>query len=248
MNLALMRAISRILRSDAAGRQTTSHMHPSAEVRLVTAIVCILLCAMSRNAWFTITIFAVEFILTALKPAEKIGRILKPVVAAAAFAAIFSLPAVFMGSPGSFGTIVMKVAESVLVLSRMNEEISWKETTGALRAFHVPEIAVAALDQTVRFLVILGRFSDKMLEAVSLRRVGEKKWNNAGTGGIIGTTFLKSQKMASQTAEAMVCRGFTGEMKRRTIKCSSRQRIAGILYLLLIPLMIVGFIYTQRLM
>lgn len=249
MNLQVMRAIARILYSD----ENTAARHPfrvSAPLRLLTAILCILLCALSRNAWFTLSVLAIELLRVSLKKPAEIARILKPVGIAILFAMIFSLPAVFLGSPRSFGTIVMKVAESVLVLSLLNEEVSWKETTGALAAFHLPAVFILTLDQTIRFLVILGRFSNELLEAVSLRHVGRKQWRNAGTGGILGTTFLKSQQLSEQTAEAMRCRGFTGEYKpagsaRRRQKSFSPVHL---LYVLLIPCLILGFLYTEHLM
>lgn len=244
-----MRMISRILRSD---QKKENHNHtgfaaPAAVFRLTGAIACILLCALSRNAWFTLVVLAVELVRTAMKPPEEIARIFRPVAVAVIFAVIFTLPAVFLGSPGSFGNITMKVAESVLVLSILNEEVSWKDTTGALERFHLPGVVIATLDSTIRFLVILGRFSNQMLEALSLRRVGSKNWRNAGTGGILGTTFLKSQQMAQQTSEAMICRGFTGDYRYRKPlrKTDRKQTAANLAYCLVFVVLAAGFWYTQ---
>ena len=249
MNLALMRLIGRILRSDQRFYDDNStRPRPAAALRLLGAILCILLCAISRNAWFTLTVIAVELARVCMKPAKEIAHILRPVLLAVVFAAVFTLPAVVLGSPGSFGNVTMKVAESVLVLSVLNEEVSWKETTGALTAFHLPEVFIITLDSTIRFLVILGRFSNTMLEAVSLRRVGRKQWRNAGTGGILGTTFLKSQQMAQETSEAMICRGFTGEVHGRTAPApGSRKRLVNAAYCGVYVLLAAGFWYTQRL-
>lgn len=274
MNLRLLQLISRLLRSDtkpynedADNRQrpyatlpsgvmtsrrpsaafpasVITSQRPSAALRLLMALCCILLCALSRNAWFTTTVLAVELLRTALKPSESIAQILRPTAIAALFAAIFTIPAVFLGSPGSFGTIVMKVTESVLVLSLMNEEIPWKETTQALHFFHLPDVFIFVLDSTIRYLVILGRFSQQMLEAISLRRVGTKKWSNAGTGGILGTTFLKTRQYSQLTTEAMLCRGFTGNYAGRK---NNRKTPANLAYCLLFPVLIVGFWYTQSL-
>lgn len=251
MNLRVMRLIARILRSDQNNAFRSTAAHPAAVLRLIAATLCILLCALSRNAWFTASVLAVELLRLCVKPAESIAHILQPVLIAVLFAAIFTLPAVFLGSPGSFGTVTMKVAESVLVLSVLNEEVSWKEITGALQTFHLPDVFILTLDSTIRFLVILGRFSNEMLEAVSLRRVGQKKWRNAGTGGILGTTFLKSQQIAQHTSEAMICRGISGSY-RHTASLQARhdQRVQiaiNAAYCLLFPVLILGFWYTQRL-
>lgn len=252
MNLSVMRLIARIFRSDqqSDGGGRSAAAHPAACLRLVGAFACILLCALSKNAWFTVSVLAVELLRTALKRPESVAHILRPVLVAVLFAAIFTLPAVFMGSPGSLGTVTMKVAESVLVLSVMNEEVSWKETTGALADFHLPDIIVLTLDSTIRFLVILGCFSEKMLEAVSLRRVGTKNWKNAGTGGILGTTFLKSQQLSQETSEAMICRGFTGDFRRSGYYVPEKrkgQAAVNLVYCLLFPVLIAAFLYTQSL-
>lgn len=251
MNLSVMRLIGRVIDSDTqfhCGYQTP---RPAPILRLAVAFVCILLCALSRNAWFTLAVLSVELLRTAMKPPRVMAHILHPVAVALIFAAAFTAPAIFLGSPGSFGTITMKVCESVLVLSLMNEEVSWKETTGALSSLRLPGIVIFTLDTTVRFLVILGRFSNAMVEAVSLRSVGKRSWRTAGTGGILGSTFLKSQQMATATSEAMACRGFNGSYapgRGRLRANSRRQHLIDGLYALLIPLLIAGFIYTQRLM
>ena len=74
----------------------------------------------------------------------------------------------------------------------------------------MPGVFVLTLDMTVRFLYLLGSFSNSVLEAVTLRRVGDQNWKNAGTGGILGNTFLKAQEMSQGTGEAMLCRCFDG--------------------------------------
>lgn len=250
MNLEVMRAIARILRSDGRENPGKGGGRREAAWRLLTAWTAVLLMALSRNAWFTAAVFAVAIFLTAWKPAEDIRHILRPVGVAALFAAVFSLPAVFLGSPRTFGTILGKTVTSVLVLSLVNESLSWQEITGGLRVFHVPAVFIFTLEQMVRFLVILGRFSNRILEAVSLRRVGKRKWSNAGTGGILGITVLKSRQYAAGTTEAMRCRGFTGTypVYPEERKRSRKEKILAVGRRIPIPALIAGFIYTQSLM
>ena len=80
----------------------------------------------------------------------------------------------------------------------------------AMGEMHFPQILIMTLDTMVRFLVILGRFMGRVLEAVGLRKVGKDNWKNAGTGGILGVTYLKAQQMEVHTEEAMACRCFEG--------------------------------------
>lgn len=251
MNLKLMRLTSGLLNSEKrkyAGTQ--SGISPT--LRLIVSVLTILLCALSKNAFFTGCVIGVELLRTAMMPPDSIRNVLGKVVLPVVFTAILMLPSVFLGSPRTFGTVTVKVFESVLVLSVLNEEVAWNEMTGALAGLHAPELFVMTLDTAVRFLVLLGRYSGRLLEAVNLRRVGKKNWKNAGTGGVLGVTWIKSQAMLRANSEAMTCRCFDGtyrknvSFQKKTEQQKKRERILNIVYALLIPVLIVGFIYTQR--
>ena len=208
MNVELLRVIARLLSSDLTAGE---HRNRMGAPLLTGAVVTILLCALSRNAVFTITVIAFFLLRLSMMEPDAVKRAMRTTLLAAAVSGIFMLPAVIMGSPGSFGTVVMKVFESVLVLSVLRELVSWKELTAAMGELHLPGPFVLTLDMTVRFLVLLGRFSNQILEAVTLRRVGNTDWKNAGTGGVLGNTFLKAMDLSEQTAEAMTCRCWDGQ-------------------------------------
>lgn len=251
MNLKLMRLTSGLLNSEKrkyAGTQ--SGISPT--LRLIVSVLTILLCALSRNAFFTGCVIGVELLRTAMMPADSIKNVLGKVILPVVFTAILMIPSIFLGSPGTFGTVTVKVFESVLVLSVLNEEVAWNEMTGALSGLHAPELFVMTLDTAVRFLVLLGRYSGRLLEAVNLRRVGKKNWKNAGTGGVLGVTWLKSQAMLKANSEAMTCRCFDGTYRKntgyreKTEQQKKRERMLNIAYAILIPVLVIGFIYTQR--
>lgn len=206
MNLEMMKLLARLLKSE---REQKEREYGAAGC-LVLAISTVLLCALSGNAVFPVSVIAAELFRLSMRKPETIAHVLGNVLLATAAAAVFMLPAVFFGSPGSFGIVTMKVFESVLVLTMLNEDVSWKNMTAAMRRFHMPGVFVLTLDMTVRFLYLLGSFSNSVLEAVTLRRVGDQNWKNAGTGGILGNTFLKAQEMSQGTGEAMLCRCFDG--------------------------------------
>jgi len=250
MNLRVMRVIAAITDAERnTGKSAQSGVAPA--LRLAVSILAILLCALSRNAFFVLCVIAVELLRTALLPADSVRRIMEKLPAPVLMTALLMLPAVFLGSPRSMGTVTMKVLNAVLILAILNEKVSWREMTGALAACHAPEIFILTLDTAVRFFVLLGRYSNRLLEAVSLRRVGEKTWRNAGTGGILGTTWLKSQKMAAANAEAMACRCFDGVYrknsfpKRETERERRKRFAADLLYACLIPALVLCFFYTQ---
>ena len=207
MNIKVMKLLARLLKSD---REAGTTKYSAAGCLLLT-LVTVLLCALSGNAVFPITIIATELFRLSLRRAEAIAHVMGTVLLAVGAAAVFMLPAVFFGSPGSFGTVTMKVFESVLVLSMLGEDVPWKEMTAAMGKLRLPAVFVMTLDMTVRFLYLLGNFSNSVLEAVTLRQVGGKDWKSAGTGGILGNTFLKAQEMSKGTGEAMMCRCWDGE-------------------------------------
>ncbi len=224
MNLQLMKILSRLLETEA-GRDEDRKLPVLPWVRILLAVLTIFLCALSRNAVFTYGVLAVELLHLSLLTTGQVGRVMKRLALPVLFTALITLPAVFLGSPATCLTVTLKVTESVLVLLLMNEDLSWKEITGAFGALHFPDLFVLVLDQTVRFLVLLGRYSDEILEAVTLRMVGglqeriskedegrrlSHHARQHNFGGILGTTFLRARRMSAASYEAMECRGFDG--------------------------------------
>ncbi|MGI6107817.1 MAG: energy-coupling factor transporter transmembrane component T family protein [Lachnospiraceae bacterium] len=241
MGLKFMELIGHLLESDGLYRKRNARVMPI--LRIAAAFLVILLCALSQNAFFTVSIIAVLLARLAAMEASAIASVLKRMALPVLFTMVLMLPAVFLGNPRSMLTVTMKVFESLLVLGILNEELSWKEITGSLESLHLSGIAVMTLDTAIRFLVILGRFANRMSEAVSLRRVGKKNWRNAGTGGILGTVFLKSQQMSARTSEAMRCRCFDGKYQHHGKR---KPGAADACYALLIPLLVIWFLYTSR--
>lgn len=219
-NRAILKALSRLRESDLAGLKVRgdSGSHSIFGVKpgglpvtyLVSALLCILFCALSSNAIFTVTVLAVLLARTAILPTRQLQRVIGSLAAPCIFTVIIMLPAVFLGSPATMLTVTMKVAEAVLVLALTGGQISFQKLTEGLRQLRFPDILILVLDLTIRFLVMLGRYSNALLEAVTMRSVGKVSWRDSGAGGILGTTFLKSTEMAQETEEAMRMRGFDG--------------------------------------
>ena len=115
----------------------------------------------------------------------------------------------------------------------------------------IPGIFTMTLDMMMRFLVLLGRHSHAMLEAISLRTVGSVSGRQRDraryktAGGVLGTTFLVSQRLSQQTFEAMECRGYDGVYKEYNKHKAGWQDAA---YALLIPLVLAAFWYCQSIM
>lgn len=220
-------------------------------LRLFAAILCILLCALSRNAVFTMTIVAVNLMRAALLPVSKMIRTLRSSITAALLCALIMCPSLIMGYPSTFGTVTLKVFESVMLLSILNETTAWKEITGAFAYLHLPSVFIFTLESTVHYLVILGRFCNALSEAVWLRTLEKRNWRRSGAGGVIGTAYLKSQRMSQRQYEAMLCRGYQGKYhdsvfrRRRWCDLSLLSKAANVLYTCLLPAMIFFYVVTQ---
>ena len=198
MNLQLMKILSGLLESeDGEGKRK---LPVTAWVRIVISILTIFLCALSRNALFTYSVLAAELLHLSLLTSGQVGRVMKRLALPVVFSILITLPAVFLGSPGTCLTVSLKVAESVLILLLMNEDLTWKEITRAFGALHFPDLFVLVLDQTVRFLVLLGRYSDEILEAVTLRMVGslQERISKGDTSGQKGQAAIKQQEQSPE--------------------------------------------------
>lgn len=212
-------------------------------LRLFGIILVIILSSMSENMIFSFTVTAVLLVEIAFLKEKAMLKVVKTALTADAFSALILLPAVFMNHPGTLLTVVIKVNVSVGLLAIYEEETSWKEITSALGNIHIPELFIMTLDMTIRFLVILGRYSDKLLEAVNLRSPGKRNWKNSGAGGILGTTFLKAEKMADETSKAMDLRCFKGRYETM-----DRHRINffDIIYVIFIVILIILYIVVNK--
>lgn len=210
MSTKLLKRIGKLFSDDLQYQNRKKKGKAAGSLVLLSAFLCIVLCSLSTNPWFVSCILTALLLRLALMPPEEIAGVMKATLAGAALAALITLPAVLTGSPRTLGTVTMKTAESVMLLAIVSEQLGWKGMTSAAVSLHLPDLFLLTLNTAVRYLHLLGRFAARISEAVSLRQVGEKNWKTSGTGGIIGTTFLKAQRMADRNAEAMACRCFDG--------------------------------------
>ena len=145
------------------------------------------------------------------------GRCLRRVLGAALAAAVFSLllaaPAVFWGA----GRALLLPVKSFLTLGAVllvGETVPWHALTGALASLRVPQTVIFLLDTTLRAIFLLGEEAGALLTALKLRSVGRNRRKQRAAGAVLGTLFLRAQRLSEATYEAMVCRGFTGAYPR----------------------------------
>jgi cobalt/nickel transport system permease protein len=242
LNLKILKMTGHLLSRDME-RQPDRKTRVLPALRVGAAVLCILLCAISRNAVFVITIITVELFRLAMRPPDDIAFVLKTLILPVIFTFLIMLPAVFFGHPKTMLTVTLKVLESVMIIAVLNCVLDWQDVTQAFGVSENLSMLVLILDMTMRFLMILGDYSNQLLEAVTLRSVGKDSWKHAKVDGILGTTFMKSRQMAGATSEAMACRCFDGRYRRY-----ESHRFSGydLLYLGAAAMMVLFFVKTQK--
>lgn len=188
----------------------SSRISPSAHVKLVGALACILLVSLSRNYLFVIVMLALLLARVAVLPAAALKRVVSVAATAAAFSFVLMLPAAFIGQPQSALLVASKVLFSVGLVLTVALTTPHHELTGALRAFRVPATFVMTIDLALKSIVQLGDVAMEVLLALRLRSTGRNDRKRDAVGGVGGTVLLKSAEAATATYNAMTCRGFDG--------------------------------------
>lgn len=185
--------------------------------KFISAIIIILLVALSRNINFIIIIDVYLLLVISLLKAEEIKHVLKLAIVITIFTLIILLPSFLMGNTNNSILIVIKTLTTVTAVNITSSITQWNDITKTLKLFFVPDIFILVLDITIKYIVIFGEFSLNMLYALKLRSIGKNKNKTTSLSGIIGTMFIKSKEMAEEMYGAMECRGFTGEYKLHSV-------------------------------
>ena len=217
---------------------------PSAPVKLLLGLGCILLTSLSRNYAFVVLMLALVLVRMALLSAPALRRAVGVSAGAAAFSFVLMLPAVLIGQPHAAVLIASKVLVSVGTAMCIALSTPYSQLSQGLRALHVPALVVMTIDLAMRGIVVLGRTALEMLTALRLRSVGRNRDKATSIGGVGGSLLLKSSRASQDTYEAMNCRGFDGQYSRgatRGLKAIDAAWIAGF------ALLVAAFVYLQGL-
>ncbi|MDO4182994.1 MAG: energy-coupling factor transporter transmembrane component T [Coriobacteriia bacterium] len=193
---------------------TAARFSPSAPVKLVVGLAIILLNSLSTNFVFTLVLLAGVLVRVALLPACMLRRVCGVTGAAAALAFVIMLPAILLGQTHSAVLIAGKTLVSVGTCMTIALSTPYHELTAGLRAFHVPSLFIFVLDLALKNIVRLGNVALEVLCALRLRSVGRNTEKTASMGGVSGVVLLKTKASAEETADAMACRGFSGDYRK----------------------------------
>ncbi len=155
------------------------------------------------------------------------------------FAGIVALPALFLigGKPlidiarigpvhlaitnnsvMSFVVFVTRVAASVTLAALLVVTTRWSDLLKAMRVFRVPEVFIVVLGMTYRYIFLLLKALENLFLARASRTVGvssdqeRRRWIGASMGTLLGKSF----KTSNDVYQAMVARGFTGDVRTIT--------------------------------
>ena len=113
---------------------------------------------------------------------------------------------------------IFRVATSVSLVVLLTMTTRWVEILKALRTVGVPQVFVLTLGMTYQYILILARIIQDMYFAKKARTIphkgpdasvrNEQRW----TASRIGFLFRKSYTMMNEVQDAMIARGFTGEV------------------------------------
>lgn len=237
--LVFLRLLSKI----KVGSGRKDYFKVSAIFKVFFTLMLIILLSFSQSFGFVLIINVYVLLVISLMPARDILKVLKVSFFTGLFSFFILLPSAILGSSYSMVMITTKVIATVAMVNLLSLSTKWSSITAALKRFYVPDIFIFVLDITLKYIVMLGDFTLNMLYALKLRSIGRNKRKYTSLSGIAGTMFLKSKEMSEDMVEAMECRGFTGEY-RRFEKLTFT--VPDLLYILLNVLLLVAFIYFER--
>ncbi|MGA7669140.1 MAG: cobalt ECF transporter T component CbiQ [Nitrolancea sp.] len=155
------------------------------------------------------------------------------------FAGIVALPALFLigGKPlldiGKIGPVhlaitsnsvmsfiifISRVAASVTLAALLVVTTRWSDLLKSMRVFRVPEVFIVVLGMTYRYIFLLLKALENLFLARASRTVGQsteqerRRWIGASMGTLLGKSF----KTSNDVYQAMVARGFTGDVRTIT--------------------------------
>ncbi len=137
--------------------------------------------------------------------------------------------------------LVLRVGAAVSFAALLPLTTRWRDLLYAMQCLKAPRIFVQVLGMAHRYLAVLMQTADEMFTARRSRQVGRIEDAEARrfAGVSIGTLFAKTLYLSDEVHDAMIARGYTGEVR---VLHTLRWRFADILFLLAVFL-VMGFTF-----
>lgn len=213
INKSILSILKVLLRFRLQAEYRIDKFGVNALVKLVSTFLLIIFISLSKNLTFVLITGVCLLVAINFLSIHEIIYIIKMSLVAAFFAFLIFLPSIFWGYGNNTLMVTLKILICTAFVNMVACTTKWDDIIEAFKIFHVPDIFIFILDITIKYIIVLGKFSLNMFYALKLRSVGKSKNKNASLSGIVGTMFIKSRELAEEMYGAMECRGFTGEYK-----------------------------------
>ncbi|MEW6408904.1 MAG: cobalt ECF transporter T component CbiQ [Nitrospirota bacterium] len=112
-------------------------------------------------------------------------------------------------------TLVLRVMASVSLVTILTMTTRWSDLLASLKALRMPRIFILILEMSYRYIFHLLRIVEEIHIAKKSRTLSSvgmiKEWMWSSSG--IGMLFLRSYRLSVDVHNAMLSRGFTGEVQ-----------------------------------
>lgn len=184
---------------------------PEAVVFLLFVILNILLMSLSRNMLFTYILLALLIIRMCMMKEKDLAYVIHYSVRAFLISCLLLCPSIFFSHGRTMLTVSIKVFVSTSSLCMFNLSYSTSEITSCFKALHVPDVFIFTMDTTFRYIVLLSRSCEEILNALKCRLIGKSKKRDTSVTNVAGMIYVRSVHHSEEMFDAMKCRGFTGE-------------------------------------
>lgn len=212
---------------DQARRHTlVNDIHPAVKL-FVTVVYLILVVSWNRYQMVGILGMAiypfVMFELTGLSFSQALSR-LRIVLPLVCVVGIFNpffdreIVATLFGIQVSGGvlsmvTLMLKGVLTVLASYLLIATTTVDKICYGMRCFHIPKIIVTEFMLICRYISVLGREADRLMQSYHLRAPGQKGIHYRAWGSVIGQLLLRSMDRAEVVYQSMLLRGFRDEFR-----------------------------------
>ncbi len=137
-----------------------------------------------------------------------------------------------------FENVVMKAFLSVFCVALLAKTTEFSELLKAFEELRIPKIMVVLVSFTYRYFSVILEEAKRMKIARDIRsRKGNFLWQVRTLGTIVAQLFIRSYERSERIYQAMMTRGFTGEIKTlRQFDVTGRDLVHGAGFCLLVVL------------
>lgn len=215
---------------EQAGEKTwINQMHPLVKL-VVTVVYTILVVSFGKydlSGIFTMVIYPLIFFIACnislqlclkrikvVMPVILIMGICNPLLDRSVVCEVYGIQ--ITGGVISMLTLVTKGVLTVAAVYLFVVTTTMDKICNALRAVHIPEIIVSVVALSYRYLYVLLKETDKIVQAYSLRAPNQKGINIRSWGSLVGLLLLRSIDRATAVYESMNLRGYGMSQERRS--------------------------------